>query len=97
MAPYGRPGRPPCGDEPYKWKRETNTFWADFNLMKGEELMKLEYIPTEFIKDPLNRHYDDRRGWLAWHHVEPRPPRAHERLSRLLVRLGRWLEGERPS
>lgn len=55
------------------------------------------FMPLEFTKDPLNRHYDDRWTWLAWRDLEPPRAPARQRLGRLLVRLGRWVEGHRPA
>lgn len=53
-------------------------------------------VPTVFEPDSLNRHYDDRRTWLAWRDVPPERTAMRTRLGRVLVRFGRWVEGQGP-
>jgi hypothetical protein len=64
---------------------------------RRRDTMMPPFMPLEFTQDPLNLHYDNRRTWLAWRAPEPPRPPARQRLGRLLVRLGRWVEGHRPT
>lgn len=55
--------------------------------------MKQPYIPFEFPVDTLNRHYDDRPGWLSWNDVTPKRTSKRLSIGRMLVRIGHRLEG----
>ena len=46
------------------------------------------FIPFEFPADPYNRHYDERRSWLAHSLIETERASLRQRIGQLLVRLG---------
>ena len=49
------------------------------------------FIPSTFDPDPLNRHYDDRRAWLAWRDPVKPADGARPRITRAFVRIRAWL------
>lgn len=61
-------------------------------ILKDTRNMNPHHIPTEFARDPLNSHYDDRRAWLSWRADVPRASARH-RLGRMITRLGHTIQG----
>lgn len=58
-------------------------------------VMSSQFVPGVFVPDPFNRHYDNRRTWLAWRDPDPPAIPLRTRLGRALVRFGAWIEGNR--
>lgn len=56
-----------------------------------------QFIPEVFDPDPYNRHYDDRRTWLAWRDPDPPAVPLRVQVGHALVRFGGWVAGQRPA
>ncbi len=61
-------------------------------IRRNAQDMMSGFIPYHFHADPLNRHYDDRRAWLAWREPDQPTLSTRSRLGQALVRLGQWLD-----
>lgn len=55
---------------------------------RDADQMTPTFIPFEFPADPYNRHYDERRSWLADTLIETKRVSLRERIGQLLVLLG---------
>jgi hypothetical protein len=60
------------------------------------EQMTPVFIPFEFPADPYNRHYDERRSWLAHSLIETKRPSLRQRIGQLLVQLGGKISSSPP-
>lgn len=62
-------------------------------ILRDTHDMQPHHIPTEFARDPLNSHYDDRRTWLSWRAADAPRTSTRQRPGRMITRLGRMIRG----